>query len=362
MTGGHDGTVSVWDAVTGNDLRQMTGHPGGALAVSFTSDGETLLSAGADNIVRLWDPRSGEALGEITENFGAFEVVAFAPDHTTIALGSWESTIRFCDIASGREISQIRGPRVGVKALAFSPDGRALATGSVNGSIGIWERASGKERRQLPKHADGTFCVAFSSDSRRLATSGADTTVLVWDVTGRLQEKPAAAGSTPPAQVPPLWDELANDDAIKAYRAVRTLASVPDVAVPFLKDKLQRLSALDPREISAWVADLSNAQLVVRERATQELEKRGALVESVLRAAHAARPPLEARRRLERLLQKLADPVPPIMVLQGLRGVEALELTDAPEARRALQALGQSEPETVLTRKALAAGLRMKGN
>jgi hypothetical protein len=359
ISGGRDGALSVWDVATGNDLRQMPGHPGGVLALTFTPDGETLLSAGADNVIRLWDPNSGEALGEITENFGTFEVVAFAPDHTTLALGSWESTIRICDIASGREIVQFRGPRVGVKSLDFAPDGRALAMGSIDGSIGLWERNCGKERWHFPKHLDGTFCVAYSADSRLLASSGADTTVLVWDVTGRLQEKVPGAPTLVPAQLPPLWDELANDDPTKAYRAVRTLARAGDVAVPFLKDKLQRLSAQDPREISAWIADLSNTQLAVRERATQDLEKRGALIEPALRTAFEARPPLEARRRLERLLQKLAEPFPPAMVMQGLRGVEALELTETPAARRALEALAQAKPETPVTREASAAVKRI---
>ena len=131
--------------------------------------------------------------------------------------------------------------------------------------------------------------------------------------------------------------------------------------MPFLKDKLQRLSALDPREVSAWIADLSNGQLAVRERATQELEKRAALIEPALRAAHDARPPLEARRRLERLLNKLAEPVVPTMVLQAIRGIEALELTDVPDARRALESIGRLTPETRLTRESLAAALRLGG-
>lgn len=358
VTGGRDGTISVWDAATGNDLRQVQAHPGGVLALAFTADGETLVSAGADNAVRLWDPNSGEALGDIADNLAGLDVVAFASDNTTLAVGSWDSTIRLIDIASNHEIRQLRGPRVGVKSLALSPDGRALATGSVDGTISVWELLSGKERRQFPKHLDGTFCVAFSPDSRLLATSGADTTILVWDVTGRLQEK-APATAVVPAQLPPLWDELADDDAIKAYRAMRAFGAAGDVAVPFLKDKLQRLSALDPREIAAWIADLSNGQLAIRERATQELEKRGALIEPALRAAHDARPPLEARRRLERLLNKLTEPLVPAMVVQALRGVEALELTDSPAAQRALDGVGRSTPETRLTREAFAAAVRM---
>lgn len=355
VSGGKDGSISLWDAETGRDLQRLSGHLGGVFAIAFTADGQTLLSAGADNVARLWDPNSGEALGEIGEGFGTYEVVAFGPDNTTMALGSWESTIRLCDMASGREIHQFRGPRVGVRSIVFSPDGRTLATGSVDGSIRIFEVSSGKDRWEFPKHLDGTYCVAYSADSRLLATSGADTTILVWDVTGQREEKAPGTQPLVAAQLPPLWEDLAKDDAARAYRAVRYLARSADVAVPFLKDKLTRLAAPDAREVAAWITDLSNSQLATRERATQELEKRGALVEPALRAAQNPPPPLEARRRLERLLGKLAEPVPSLLVLQGFRGVEALELIGTPEARRAVEAVGRVTPETRLSREAQAA-------
>jgi hypothetical protein len=361
VSGGHDGSLSFWDVASGNDLRQVQGHPGGVLTLAFTPDGATLLSAGADNVVRLWDPNSGEALGEMAGNFGTFEVVAFAPDNTTIVLGSWESTLRLCDLASGAEVRQFRGPRVGVKSLASSPDGRTLATGSIDGSVGIWELITGKERRQFPKHLDGAFAVTFSVDGRLLASSGADTTILVWDVTSQLQEKVPGAVLLP-AQLPPLWDELADDDPLKANRAMRALAVAPEVSLPFVKDRLNRLATPDARDVSRWIAELGDGQLFVRERATQELEKRGALVEPALQTAQAARPPLEARRRLERLLAKLAEPVPPTLVLQGLRALETLEMMPTPAAVQALEALGRSMPETRLSRDAAAAARRQRGS
>jgi hypothetical protein len=357
VTGGFDGGIRFWEASTGSALRQVQGHPGGVLALAFTGDGDTLLSAGADRVVRVWDARTGAGLGQFDEDFGDFEVLAVAPDNTTLALGNWESTIRLCDLADGRESRRLRGPHVGVKALAFSPDGRTLATGSVDGGIGIWELATGKERRQYPKHPDGTFAVAFSPDGRLLATAGAGTTVLIWDVTGRWQEK-APGQALVPAQLPPLWDALADDDAVQAYRAVRALAAAPALAASFLHERLRRVAPFDPPQVARWIVELADGQFAVRERATQDLEELAALIEPALRAALAAGPAPEARRRLERLLAKLSEPVP-VAVLQALRGVEALEVMATAEARRALDALGRRLPESLLVQDARTAAQRL---
>ena len=56
---GLDGSVRLWDPVGGAQLRVLTGHNGGVLALAWGSlSGSTvLISAGSDAIVRLWDPR-----------------------------------------------------------------------------------------------------------------------------------------------------------------------------------------------------------------------------------------------------------------------------------------------------------------
>jgi hypothetical protein len=358
VTGGHDGNISFWDPQTGRDLNQVRGHQGPVLALTFTADGDTLISGGADNIVRLWDPNSCQELGQFTESFGTFEVVAIGPDSTTLALGSWESTIRLCDVASSKELRGFRGPRVGVKAMAFSPDARTLATASVDGSVSIWELMTGKERKQFPKHLDGAFALAFSADGRMLASSGADTTVLIWDVYNLILEKPASAAPLP-VQVPPLWDDLASDDPIKAFKAMCALASAPKVTLPSLKDKLQKLAPIEPLQISRFIGDLNNPQFAIRERATQDLEKYGPLVEPELKKALEARPGLEVRKRLEKMLEKMNELVPTAAMQQALRGIETLEAMNTGESRQVLEQLGRSTPETRFTREAQVARQRL---
>lgn len=50
-----DCTVRLWDVNSGRELRRFEGHAEEVLAVAFSPDGQTGLSAGADGAVRLWE-------------------------------------------------------------------------------------------------------------------------------------------------------------------------------------------------------------------------------------------------------------------------------------------------------------------
>ena len=52
---GEDGTVRVWDAGSGAELRDLQGHEGPVRSVAFSPDGARLASAGQDGTVRVWD-------------------------------------------------------------------------------------------------------------------------------------------------------------------------------------------------------------------------------------------------------------------------------------------------------------------
>jgi hypothetical protein len=62
VSAGADGTVRLWDAVTGKVLHSLQGHSGLVRSCEFSADGARVVSAGIDSTVRLWDAATGKAL------------------------------------------------------------------------------------------------------------------------------------------------------------------------------------------------------------------------------------------------------------------------------------------------------------
>jgi hypothetical protein len=141
---------------------------------------------------------------------------------------------------------------------------------------------------------------------------------------------------------------------MRAYRAILQLAAAPEQSVPFLREHLRPARPID-EATARLIAKLDSGSFRERERATRELERRGAAVERALHQALGGRPSLEVRKRLEELLQKRGERHLPPDLLRDLRAVEALE--HAADARRLLEALSRGAPGDPLTREA-AASLR----
>jgi tetratricopeptide (TPR) repeat protein len=51
-----DGTVKVWEAMTGQEILSLSGHFGGVWKVAFSPDGQRIASASIDGM-RVWDAR-----------------------------------------------------------------------------------------------------------------------------------------------------------------------------------------------------------------------------------------------------------------------------------------------------------------
>jgi hypothetical protein len=116
---------------------------------------------------------------------------------------------------------------------------------------------------------------------------------------------------------------------------------------------------VDRQRIDKLIADLDSKQFEARERATAELKKLGGLVEPALRKAVVSRPPLEVRRRVEELLDRLDHRILTSEELRGLRAMETLEHIGDAEARRVLETLARGTPGIRLTDEARAAVERL---
>jgi RNA polymerase sigma factor (sigma-70 family) len=310
-----------------------------------------------------------EAAGgkEVTEDDrDPWSEITMSPDRTLVAcfLSSWmgkgaSDPIALYDARTGNLLRRWGGnSKAGhwYGHLEFSPDGRLLASADGN-SVHVWEVATGKLVRTLQGHRGEVDALAFSGNGRRLASGSMDSTCLIWDVP--LAVGASVPGATTERDLAAWWQDLASPDARRAYAAVWRLAAVPGVSVPFLGRRLQPVTDAQVKEIRQYLTDLENSSFTARRNAFERLQHLGLAAAPALREAAAQNLSLEARRRVEQLLDALRDQPPSGEPLRTLRALAVLESAGTAEAQRFVRDLAAGAPGAWLTGEARAMDTRM---
>jgi RNA polymerase sigma factor (sigma-70 family) len=359
VSGGHQagGSLRFWEVATGKELRLLPTDPNEVKSVAISPDGK-LLAAGLDiSCIVLLDMATSKELRRLRWEQDYPRTLAFSPDSKMlVSSDGLGNVIRLGDVTTGRGIRSFQGHTRGVNAAALSPDGRVLASASQDNTVRLWDMCTGQELRRFTGHLGqgnlgGIASLAFSPDGRTVASAGDDTTVLLWDVTGRQEGSGLRALHLGAEELRALWDDLANADAARAYRALWALASSAQT-VPFLREQLRPVTAADAQKTALLLADLDSESFEVRQKAHQELQALGEAASPALREALAAQPSAEVRRQVEMLREALQSNSPER--LRSVRAVAALEALGTPEAQRLLAELAKGIPESRLTSEARA--------
>lgn len=117
-TGSSDRTVRLWDCLSGNYVRLMTGHKAPIYSLAFAMCGRFLASGSADNRVLIWDLAHGHLIAQFCGHAGTIHSLCFSRDGTVLATGSLDSTLRLwdftklCEDVSGENVNVSHNPDV----------------------------------------------------------------------------------------------------------------------------------------------------------------------------------------------------------------------------------------------------------
>ena len=170
-------------------------HLNAVRSLSWSSDGQRVVSASKDKMVHVWDATTGTNLQLFRDESDAVRVVAWSPEGSRIATVGVDALVRVWDFATNRLLITYRGHGGdAVNAMAWSPKQPLLATAAQDGTVHVWDTTTGQPVTIYRGHTSSVNAVAWSLDEPpsssgrgyRIVTGGDDTLVQTWEAsTGR---------------------------------------------------------------------------------------------------------------------------------------------------------------------------------
>jgi hypothetical protein len=397
---GNDSAIHLWDLRRGEEAMPLTGFEGNASALVFTPDGRELLAMGLKGSLFSWstkdilqrnaqrlpslDEAAFTALGEELSQADVFRAYHASrhlkadPERAVALLGDRVKPVPPGDSARIRKlVADLANADAGVRRKAMmelrNKHGEAVV-GALRENPNRPRNAYGMtfEHKLIqlfntPERARDLRAIPILEEigtpaARRVLeklAKGAAGVSLTTEAKAALERLTVAAKERPrQATEDQLWADLASEDAARAFRAMGGLSATPRQAVDLFQKRLKPVPVVEEKEIAALLANLEAEDFKTREQATQELEKVGEQALPMLKKALAAKPSLEARKRIERLVEQ-ASTQTSAPLLRGLRAIEVLEHNGTAESRHVLVALAGGAPQARLTREAKASLQRL---
>jgi len=190
-TGGHDGTVRVWDAETGIQQRVLTGHVDWVWGLAVHPKRNIIASASHDGSVRFWNPSTGAQLGAVPVTGRAWSV-EFNSSGDTLYVGT-DAGVGIIDPSTFTLLKNVpTSAGANVYSVRLSQDGSQLVT--CEGSTVVLRSSTGDLdiRRSFVGHVGPVYSADVSANNTVVASGGADLMLRRWDASNGTQ-----TGATP---------------------------------------------------------------------------------------------------------------------------------------------------------------------
>ena len=198
LVGAVDNTAYLWDAESGRLIHRLLGHNNWIVDVGIGPDNHTGFTLSRDRNIILWNLETGEEI----RRFGSSLILGsdalsatFSPDGHYILSNNGgkpltnpgeEATLILWDISTGQPIRSYHGHSDVIGGVAISPDGRKALSGAMAGEMILWDLNTAVVLRRFSEHSESwrkmPSDVAFSLDGRIAYVKGMDGILVAWDL------------------------------------------------------------------------------------------------------------------------------------------------------------------------------------
>jgi WD40 repeat protein len=197
LSASSDGTIKVWDVVSGTCLRTYQGHESFVTSAVFNPDGQRFISASGDKIIKEWDVSNGICLRVYKGHEDCVFSAVYSADGKKILSASWDKTLKEWDVYSGTCLRTYNGHEKEVNSAVYSPDGQKILSTSSDYTIKEWDISSDTCLRTYQGHKDVytefspdgqnwyKYVVTnaiYSPDGQKILSASWDNTIKEWDV------------------------------------------------------------------------------------------------------------------------------------------------------------------------------------
>lgn len=186
ISGSNDGTLIVWDLLTGAPARVLNGHIDWVSAVVVDPGGEWAISASKDATLRRWHLRSGLCMTVFEGHTAPVRAVALTPDGRRVLSAANDGTLRLWDTHTGDMLGLFIGHTNRVMAVVIDAARNEAISAADDHTLRVWD-LNGGALRTIPLSGGYVSALALHPDGVHLVAAADDRTLRVWDVhTGAL--------------------------------------------------------------------------------------------------------------------------------------------------------------------------------
>ena len=177
---GLDGKIRILNAIDGQLLQTLSGHPQQVQRVAWSPDG-TRLASGSFS-VKVWQVSDSSLLADLSGSGQWVTNLHFSPDGMSLAGSDMDGKVYVWQISERKKINEIPVSSIGSSSLIeFAPDGNLLAVAE-KARVWFYHLNEKQPFQQLPVLAADVAALRISPNSQWLVCALADGTIQVWQV------------------------------------------------------------------------------------------------------------------------------------------------------------------------------------